>query len=340
MADPLPILRNTSGSLNAQCLYPFTRVVSCLTQVLPFQNAAEQRAAQRPPLYGFRLPMSSLNLRDRQAWLNFHTTIIGRFHSDLTLTLGGTTYGNLAAMSDSAVFTQRTLAAAYDQEVVLRQVAAANFTSYAPPAVGQMFPGLAFGFASPGSYSIEYPFVQSSNYLTSVGDSAFGPRFSYSWYNPTAPLTNFPAFYLRSWKVSMPLLNDTDMGAVETFFLGNQGRYGLFGFTDPIVVGTLQSSINSGVTSVSVSDASEIQNGKYISMDLETMKVTSGGGVIGSSTLTVVRAQLGTSGFAHNAGQPVRAAFANVRFDTDDLIIKYLTANQNSTEFTLVETNG
>lgn len=339
MPLPLPILRNTTGTLNAQVLYPFVRVTSCLTTVTTFQNASEQRSVERPPLYGFQIPMSSMLAVDKLAWLNFHVSAVGRAHTDLTLSLGGTTYSNLTLLSDLLDAVQKD-AVIYDQVASLRQVAAVNFSSYTPPTPAVIYPNLRFGLGSPSSSSTEIPFHQSSNFLTSVGDSPYGPRYTFSWYNPGSPLSGFPSTYLRSWKLSYPLLTDADVAIIENQFLGCQGRYSLFNFTDPTPVASLIVSTSSGSSSVVVTDASTIQNGGYIMMDSEAVTVVSGGGVSGASTLVVTRHALGTSAASHAAGSKVYRTYPNVRFGEDDMTIHAITVNQNSTEITLIQTNG
>lgn len=233
MADVLPYLRGTSGGLNAQVLYPFTRVTSCLTGIGSFQNANEQRWVERPPLFGFQLPMTSLLTADKAAWLTFFSSsgVKGRAGQDLQLSLGSTTYSNLTLLSDALQVANRK-PLQYDQSISLRQVIPANFSTYTPPTVGSTYPYLQFGTGSATTANSEMPFVQISTFLTSVGDSQYGPRYSYSWYD--ASLTNFPMGYLRIWKLSYPLLTDVDLGILETYFLGQQGRYGSFSFVDPI----------------------------------------------------------------------------------------------------------
>lgn len=265
-SNPLPYLRNTTGNLNAQCLYPFDRIVSCLTNVVQFQSAAEQRSVARPPLYGFNLPMGSLNAVDRAAWLAYQVANGGRFHTDLQLTLGATTYSNLTLMSDSLTHAQH-MSLFYDQVVSLRQVAAANFSSYTPPAIGSAYPVFKFGYGSNTTSRTELPFSRSNNLLTSVGDSPYGPRYAFSWYG--TGLVGFPTTYLGAWKLTYPLLDATDIATLESFFLGCQGMYATFDFTDP-------------------------------------------------QTNTV---------------------FHNVRFNSDELAIRYLTVNQYSTEVSLMQVN-
>src|SRR5438067_1903304 len=100
MANPLPYLRNTSGTLNAQVLYPFDRMVSFSTKVTTFANGSEQRWALRPPFCNFDIPMNQLLAADKAAWLTFFGNVKGRFASDLSITLGSTTYANLTLASD------------------------------------------------------------------------------------------------------------------------------------------------------------------------------------------------------------------------------------------------
>jgi hypothetical protein len=38
---------------------------------------------------------------------------------------------------------------------------------------------------------------------------------------------------LRRWEIQLSELDETEMAAVEEFFLANQGAFGSFGFTDP-----------------------------------------------------------------------------------------------------------
>ena len=38
---------------------------------------------------------------------------------------------------------------------------------------------------------------------------------------------------LRRWSIALNLLDESEMGAIEEFFLSNQGAFGRFAFTDP-----------------------------------------------------------------------------------------------------------
>ncbi len=258
MSSPLPYLRNTTGTLNAQVLYPFTRTVEFMTTVNTFANGSEQRWPERPPLYTFALAMSMLNTTDKAAWLSFFNSQKGRFQTNLQITLSSTTYSNLALMSDDLAQTNdRGLL--YNQQVNLRQVSNYPWTA---PSVGTSFPTLSFGSVA------EYPLTDTSSFMSDVNESPLGPRFVWSWYGSS--LTNFPTGYLKAWRLSYPLISDADRATLETYFLGQQGRYGSFSFTSPI-----------------------------------------------DST-----------------------TYSHVRFASDSLAIKHLTKNQQSTEITLIQTNG
>jgi len=222
MANPLPILRGTTGGLNAQVLYPFTRSVRFTTTITTHMNGSEQRWPHHPPLAGFDLPFSSLNATDRAAWLALHSTVVGRFAKNLTITLGSTVYANLTSMSDDLAQTNRINLFA-DQEIHLRQVQNGSWT---PPVALTAYPTLGLGVLA------ELPYVQISTFLTSINENPNGPRYAYSWYG--ASLTNFPSGYLRVWKLSYPLLNDADILTIENAFTGWMGRSLSFTFTDPI----------------------------------------------------------------------------------------------------------
>ena len=226
MANILPYLRNTSGSLNAQCLFPFEREVQFLTTVNCFFNGAEQRWPNRPPLATFSLPMSNLLTTDKAAWLSFFNTVQGRRFQDLqitlTNTLGSVTYNNLGLMSDTLNQTNHA-ALLYNLQVNLRQF---SNSAWMPPTAPTVYPTLSFGGVA------QQPFSQIFTFLVSANESVFGPRFAYSWYGSS--LSNFPSGYLRMWRINYALLTETDLATLETFFLGVQGRYLSFSFTDPI----------------------------------------------------------------------------------------------------------
>lgn len=219
MSNPLPGLRGTSQ----QALYTFSRITSCSTTINQFFNGSEQRFVNRIPYYNFILPMNTLNATDKASWLALHNAAKGQFEQNLELTLGSTTYSNLALMSDDIVQTNnRPLL--YDQEIHLRQTIPAS--AGGPPTVGTSFPTFSWGGVA------QMPLTQVSSFLTNVNEQASGPRYAFAYY--AGGLSNFPSTYLRSWRISYSILSDADLATLETFFLGMQGRYGSFSFTDPL----------------------------------------------------------------------------------------------------------
>lgn len=229
MSNSLPILRSTSGGLNAQVLYGFTRVVSCLTNVQQFDAGTEQRWVGRTPLFNFSLPMISLTAADRTAWLTFMNTVVGRLTQDLSITLGATTYADLTLETDDFTSINR-LPTSYDiSGITLRQVRNYPWTV---PTAGSSFPFLLFGASSGANRSVQRPFTENVSALTDVNDSPYGQRYAFGWYKTAQ--AGYPTTLLRSWHVSYSLLTDADALTLETFFLGCQGRYKTFDFLDPI----------------------------------------------------------------------------------------------------------
>lgn len=219
MASPLPTLRSTVQ----QALYPFTRHITFLTEVMQFAGAQEQRWPTRPPLYMFDLPMSILVKSDRDTWLSFFTARNGRAARDITLTLGATTYSNLTLMADDLGQTVRS-ALLFDQKVSLRQVQNGTWTA---PSPGTTFPTIT----DLGAVA-EMPYTISPVVLTGVSDNEFGPRFVFQYYG--AGLTNFPSGALQKVAIEYPLLTDAGALDLETFFTSVQGKAYTFDFVDPI----------------------------------------------------------------------------------------------------------
>ena len=220
MPNPLPTLRGTS----AQALYPFTRKVVFNTNVQVFFNGKEQRSANNPtgPLCLLTLPMTNLKGVDKASWLAFFATVKGRGVTDISITLGGVTYNNLALLSDVLGQTN-TQTQLYDQVVELRQVINSGWSPTTPIT---SFPNLSFGAKA------EQPFVQSSVFQTSVNDNPMGPRFLYSYFANAIP--GFPTGPLNEWSIQYELLRDADVTTLSNLFISHQGRWGTFSFTDPI----------------------------------------------------------------------------------------------------------
>ena len=232
MSSPLPILRNTTGTFNAQVLYPFTRTVRFRTTVNSFMSGAEQRWPNTPPLYDFVLPMTALESADKAAWLSFFSNAaqVGRFGTIGSITIGSTTYSNLTLLSDDLSVSNPS-SRIFNQQVELRQVNGYPWTPtsgypWSPPASGLTYPTFSFGGVA------EQPFTQVTRYLTSVGDNPNGPRYTYQWYQNSLP--NMPTGSLRSWKISYGLLSQADMDTLEGFFTTVMGMAYSFSFTDPL----------------------------------------------------------------------------------------------------------
>lgn len=222
MSNPLPILRNTSGTLNAQALYPFVRSVRFVTTVNTFMNGSEQRWPNTGAFYDFSLPMTALNQTDKNNWVSFFAGQRGRFNQNLTITIGATTYSNLTLLSDDLAFTNPS-SLLFNQSVDLRQT---NSYPYTPTTPGTQFPTFSFGAVA------EQPFVQVEGFITSIDDSPYGPRYAYAWYD--ASLAGFPTSYLQSWKINFGLLSQADMDTLEAFFYSVQGEAVSFSFADPL----------------------------------------------------------------------------------------------------------
>ena len=332
--NPLPFLRGTSGGLNGQALYPFTRTVGFLTNVTTFANGSEQRQALRPgPLYDFSLPMGKLNATDKASWLAFNSTVRGRFNQNLTATLGATTYGNLTMMSDDLSQTNQT-AALYDQQVSLRQVKDYPFSL---PSVLTVFPLLSF--ESP----CERPFTQTSGYLTSINESQAGQRFAYEWYG--ASLTGFPG------TGSGAAVSITVTGGAVTAATVTAGGSNYVMATIP-VTGTGKGAAVAPVFTGGVLTGATVVRGGH--------GYTSATGTVTPSTYLrswkleyplLSDADAATLETAFTGWQGKYASFTfvdpldgiaytNVRCDQDELALRGNTVNQQSTSLTLRQTNG
>lgn len=224
MANTLPILRGTTGGLNAQVLYPFSRSIRFTTKIVSHANGSEQRFACHPPLNGFELSMSNLSDTDRASWLTFIRTVKGMFAKDLSLTLDSTTYSDLTVNSD--VFEQTNQEALlFDQQISLSQVKNYPWSS---PTLGAAFPTLSFGGTS------QRPFVQVIEHQTGVSENPNGPRMTFAWFG--GGLTGYPTTGLKGWRISYPLLTSADMLLLETHFQACMGRWATFSYTDPLTL--------------------------------------------------------------------------------------------------------
>src|SRR5579859_5534534 len=144
MSNPLPGLRGTS----IQALQGFTKSVCFKTTVNTFMGGQEQRHPNTPPLYRLQMPFNSLNETDRAAYISLFAATKGRFAQNITLTLGGTTYSNLALEQDTIAFVTPS-ARLYNTQIALRQVQNGTWT---PPTPLTSFPNLSAGVVA------QYPF--------------------------------------------------------------------------------------------------------------------------------------------------------------------------------------
>lgn len=218
MPTSLATVRGTSQ----QTLYPFTRSVEFLTGLYQSADGVEQRFAKRPPLYRFELPYSDLLAADITSQLSVFNSAKGQFSTNLQLTLGGTTYSNLA-LEDDVFETTTNQAFLYSSQIRLQQIQNGSWT---PPTAPTAFPTFANG------KSAQYPITQGKRFLTWKNDQATGPRYALASYGSS--FTGYPSGALPYWRLSYPLMTEADLATLETFFLAAQGRYLPFSFTDPI----------------------------------------------------------------------------------------------------------
>src|SRR5215831_18422814 len=95
MSGTLPLVRSSGDGPGTQALYPVTRRVEFLTDVLIHLNGTEERRKKRPPLTRFILPYSKINHADMVTMRNFHASQKGTFDSTWSFTLGSKTYNGL-----------------------------------------------------------------------------------------------------------------------------------------------------------------------------------------------------------------------------------------------------
>jgi hypothetical protein len=79
------------------------------------------------------------------------------------------------------------------------------------------FPALKTGAAT------QYPATKGTQYSSFVVRFLDGTDQRYRQYTPA----------LMRWTVKLELLDESETGALEQFFLGQQGRFGTFSFVDP-----------------------------------------------------------------------------------------------------------
>lgn len=216
MPGSYPALRNASCT----ALMPFTRRVMFDTGVTYFANGTEQRWKKRAPLASFEFNNNSLTAADIALLLTHHLNQGGQGSSDWSLTIGSTTWSNLALTNDSFSFTN-TQGLIYNTKLAATQTQNKGATI---PSVSAVWPTFSSGA------KLQYPFSATFRNLTTVSKSTTGAQWSFKWLG--AGVTNQPTRALRAFNAPM-VLSFADATTLETFFTWAQGRLNTFSFTDP-----------------------------------------------------------------------------------------------------------
>lgn len=212
----IPLVRGA-----AQAIYPVTRSLVFDTGICYNADGTEQRWKRRAPLVRLQLQYSSLPVADVNALVSFFAGQKGEFSTNASITLGSNTYSDLALESDTSEFSE-TRRGLYDVSLTLRQV---KNPSFSIPSVSAVFPTIT------GGVYTQLPYKPRFRSLTTAGDSPSGPRYTFAWWG--ASLTGLPTGQLHGWELNYPQLSNTDLGTLETFFTGMQGRLTTFSLTDP-----------------------------------------------------------------------------------------------------------
>lgn len=217
MAGTLPTILG-----GVQALYPVTRTVSFLTFIGMNLDGSEQRCKQRPALARFELPYVGIPKSDRDAMATFFDAQKGLYDSTWSLTLGSTTYSNLALEDDVFQSTERLDAPMlYDFTIRARQVQSRGVTT---PSQGSAFPALASG------NPFQLPYAAARRFAVLRNDNPNGMRYAYSWFDGSG---TFPSGALRGWTLEYSGVSDADLATQEAFFRSQWGMWGQFAFTDP-----------------------------------------------------------------------------------------------------------
>ena len=87
-------------------MYPTTRVVECVTQVVSFCDDSEQRWPGRAALASFTLQFTDIDGYDLSTLLDFFRTTKAKFDTTWDITIGGTTYQHMMFDADEFTFTE------------------------------------------------------------------------------------------------------------------------------------------------------------------------------------------------------------------------------------------
>jgi hypothetical protein len=133
----------------------------------------------------------------------------------------GKLYRNMALEHDTLPMLERE-STLYNFTLTARQTANPTFTLASP---GSAYPNLAIGLKA------QRPYTRVQRYAVLRNDNVFGPRYSWAWVG--GGLSGFPGNALHGWQLDYPVLSDTDLATLESFFLSHFGRFQAFSFTDP-----------------------------------------------------------------------------------------------------------
>lgn len=215
MPTALPVTRGASAAL-----YPFTLLISFNTLVVPLQNGSEKRSIRRPALAAFELKYGAFTRTQKNTFFAAYSSAKGRFDSGLTLTLGSTTFSDLAFADDELVFTESE-ALQYGGNIRLIQTKAGSWT---PGTAGTAFPTLANGAIC------QLPYSQRKRFQTMAAQMEAGPQYAYAEFG--GGLTGFPSGPLMAWDFDERTLSDADLATRIQHFINNWGRGNTFSFTD------------------------------------------------------------------------------------------------------------
>lgn len=212
----LPVTRGASVAL-----YPYTLTISFDTDVKEFQNAVQQRSALREGLVLFELNYAAFTQAQKNTWKSAFTSAKGRFTTNLSITIGSTTYSNLALMDDEQAWAESETKRYDQQKIRLQQTLTGQFT---PGTSGTNFPTLANGTMG------VLPYVQKKRFSTIQNVMAAGQVYGFAEY--AGGLSGFPTDGLMSWELQEKMLSDADLATRINHFIANWGRLYAFTFTD------------------------------------------------------------------------------------------------------------
>lgn len=230
MANILPHVRNGTS----QVLYPAKVGFHYQTQVHRFINGNEQRCAGSWPRVAISLEYSKLPVSDRNALVTLFQTTLGRFASDIQLTIGGDTYHNLTLGSDAFGSSEETNPNAYSTKLDLITTTSVSPTQLDPSGTNT-YPTLLTGATT------QRPYKPGLRFRNDTCDNPYGPQYNWPWYgNPTLSTCgptlsqSFPSTSLGGpWLLSYNNISDAELARYVGWFAYQQGMLGGFTFIDP-----------------------------------------------------------------------------------------------------------